>query len=403
MFRQSMNPAVWSIRQADEKSAFAPELVRHVRYLPQESELTSQVRSLRQEHKIGSAIWDQFNSWGDRGDKTRLYEAAWLGLELKRAGIRHVHAHFAGMPARTAWWIKKFYGIGYSFTGHANDIFCKTDFPVSLEELFADARFVATETNFSRRWLQEKFPTHADKIFRVYNGIQTEKFSPSNPPPGKPRILSVGRYIEKKGFRDLIEACRILDQQGMDFECLIVGEGPLERELNAQIQQSHLGSKVVLTGPRLEHEVVQLLGGATLFALPCVREADGGSDNLPRVIMEAMACALPIISTPIAGVPEMIEQNTTGVLVGENRPDQLAEAIAGMLKNREGTREMGIRGRQRSIGKFSTQITTRHLKQLLVRHGKVIPPRRAIQEEPVLLKRIVQRWTCWGSSDLRLD
>lgn len=397
MFRQEMAPSVWSIRQADEKSAFAPELVKHVNYLPQEGDLTSQVRALRQEHRIGSAIWDQFNSWGDRGDKTRLYEAAWLGLQLKQAGIRHVHAHFAGMATRTAWWIKKFYGIGYSFTGHANDIFCKTSFPVSLENLVADARFVVTETNFSRQWLQEQFPAHSAKIFRVYNGIQTGKFSPANPPKHTPRILSVGRYIEKKGFSDLIEACRLLHQRGLDFECLIVGEGPLEAELRQQIAQSQLEGKVILTGPREEQQVLELLGDASLFALPCVREADGGSDNLPTVIMEAMACALPIISTPVAGVPEMIEQNLTGILVNEKSPGELAEAIAGLLKNLQSAREMGARGREVCLDKFSTQRTTTHLKHLIARYGRVMPPGKAFKTDPLLLKRIAQRWTGLGS------
>jgi glycosyltransferase involved in cell wall biosynthesis len=418
MFRQKMSPAVWSIRQADEKSAFAPELVQHVQYLPQETALTAQVRDLRQKHRIGSAIWDHFNSWGERGDKTRLYEAACLGLELKRAGIRHVHAHFAGMPARTAWWIKKFYGIGYSFTGHANDIFCETDFPVSMEDLVADARFVVTETDFSRKWLQEKFPAHAGKLFRVYNGIETGKFLPSieslrkpfdpdsatrsneNPAEDKPRILSVGRYIEKKGLGDLIEACRILDRRGLNFECLIVGEGPLENDLRIQIEQSQLRGKVVLTGPRQEHEVVQLLNGASLFALPCVREADGGSDNLPTVIMEAMACALPIISTPIAGIPEMIEQDVTGILVPEKSPSELAVAITRIFEHREAARKMGIRGRESVLKKFSTQCTTRHLKHLLIRHGQVIPPWKAIKADRPLINRVVQRWTNLGGRKL---
>ena len=386
MFAQGMNPAVWSIRQADEKSAFAPELVRHVQYFPEEAELTSQVRALRQQHKIGSAIWDQFNSWGDKGDKNRLYEAAWLGLKLKEAGIRHVHAHFAGMPARTAYWLKKFYGISYSFTGHANDIFCNNGAgqartPLTLEDLVAGARFVATETEFSRGWLQQKFPAHAGKVFRVYNGIQTGKFSPATPPEGRPRIISVGRYIEKKGFADLIEACRILDGRGVDFECQIVGEGPLEETLKAQIQQCGIGHKVILAGPREEREVAQLLTQSSVFALPCVREADGGSDNLPTVIMEAMTCGLPVISTPIAGVPEMIEPGVTGLLVAENSPAELADALAKLLGDCETSREMGRRGRELAIAKFSTQSTTRRLKWMMIRHGRVIPTLKALQIE----------------------
>src|SRR5207249_4785872 len=206
-------------------------------------------------------------------------EAAWLGLELRRLGIRHVHTHFAGMAARTAYWIKKFWGIGYSFTGHANDIFCETDFPVSLDDLVREAKFVVTETNFSRDWLREKFPDRARKIHRVYNGIHVEEFPAATHDSSKPRIISVGRCIEKKGFGDLIEACRILKQRGVEFDCRIVGGGPLEADLRAQIDRAGLNADVSLTGPRTEEEVIRLLTGSTLFALACVREADGGMDN----------------------------------------------------------------------------------------------------------------------------
>lgn len=210
MFRQKMEPPVYSIRAADEGSAFAPELTKIVRYLPQDDELTRQVKTLRAERRISSEIWQHFNAWGDRGDKTRLYEAAWLGRELRRRRIRHVHAHFAGIAARTAYWLKKFYNIGYSFTGHANDIFCETDFPVSLADLVGEARFVVTETDFSRDWLRKKFRAHERKIHRVYNGIDVGKFAPATFDDSVPKIVSVGRLIEKKGFTDLVEACAIL-------------------------------------------------------------------------------------------------------------------------------------------------------------------------------------------------
>src|SRR5581483_7648686 len=97
MRRQKMAPAVFSIRLGEEMTSASGELAQSVTYLPQGDELTKQVRALRAEHKISSKIWEVFNTWGDRGDKTRLYEAAWLGLELKRRGIRHVHVHFAGI------------------------------------------------------------------------------------------------------------------------------------------------------------------------------------------------------------------------------------------------------------------------------------------------------------------
>src|SRR5215210_5133404 len=137
MFRQRMDPLVFSIREMDEgtESEVPADLRERICYFPQGEQLTAKVRALRAEHKIPSRVWEIFSGWGDRGDKTRLYEAAWLGPVLKRRGVRHVHVHFAGIAARAAYWMKKFWDISYSFTGHANDIFCETDFPVSLADL----------------------------------------------------------------------------------------------------------------------------------------------------------------------------------------------------------------------------------------------------------------------------
>lgn len=393
MFRQKMAPAVYSIRPADEGSAFAPELVKTVRYLPSDEELTRQVKALRAEHRISSDIWRHFSTWGDRGDKTRLYEAAWLGLELRRQGIRHVHAHFAGMAARTAFWLKQFYKIGYSFTGHANDVFCESDFPVSLADLVREARFVVTETDFSRDWMRGKFADHARKIHRVYNGIQVEKFAPASfEEGGVPKIVSVGRLIEKKGFADLIAACAILKKEGVPFYCRIIGSGPLEEALREQIAQLGLRQEVALEGARREEEVVRFLRGARVFALACARERDGGMDNLPTVIVEAMACALPVVSTRLAGIPEMIVENETGRLTGENDPAAFAAALRDLLCDRDLAQRLGRSGRDLALRKFSIETTTRDLKKLLVRRGRVLPPTGALAREPGLAADAARRW-----------
>ena len=390
MFRQKMAPAVYSIRPADEQSAFDPALVQHVSYLPEGDELTATIRAARAEHKIRSDVWEIFNQWGDRGDKMRLYEAAWLGLELKRRGIRHVHAHFAGIAARTAYWIKKFWGIGYSFTGHANDIFVETDFPVSLADLVREARFVVTETDFARDWMRGKFPKSARKFHRVYNGIHADKCLPAGIiEEGIPKITSVGRLVEKKGFATLIEACGRLREQNVSFYCRIVGTGPLENALREQIAQLDLGQHVALEGARSEDEVLRFLRGARVFALACAREADGGMDNLPTVIMEAMACGLPVISMRLAGVPEMVIAGQTGELVGEGDAAALAHAIGNLLNNRELARRLGERGREVALEKFATSATTRELKHLLAKHGRIRIPLPALRADPKLaLKRL---------------
>ncbi len=399
MFRQRMEPAVFSIREIDEGTAseVPAELRERICYFPQEEQLTSDVRALRAEHKIPSRIWEVFSTWGDRGDKTRLYEAAWLGSTLKRRGIRHVHVHFAGIGARAAYWMKKFWGIGYSFTGHANDIFCETDFPVSLADLVREARFVATETDYSRDWLRAKFPHQARRIVRCYNGIDTERFAPGGEVKREPRIISVGRYIEKKGFPYLIEACRLLRDRGVVFECDIVGTGPLEAELRTQISSANLESQVRITGPRGEEEVLAMLHRSAVFALPCVYEAAGGSDNLPTVIMEGMSCALPVVSTRVAGIPEMVRDGETGFLVGEKSPGETADALGQLLSDPSLAQECGRRGRALVLSKFSTAATTRRLKHLLVARAPVGLNAAAISHDPALAFERVKRVFGLGS------
>jgi colanic acid/amylovoran biosynthesis glycosyltransferase len=390
MFAQEMNPAVYSIRPADDRAGFPREFRERVTYLPSEQELNALVRQLRADHRIHSDVWEIFRTWGDRGDKARLYEAAWLGLELRRRGIRHVHAHFAGMAARTAYWMKKFWRIGYSFTGHANDIFCETDFPVSLASLVREARLVVTETDYSRDWLRAKFPGHSMNIVRCYNGIDIERFGIREAAPSR-RIISVGRCVEKKGFADLIEACRILRGRGVEFDCEIIGTGPLEDSLRAQIATAGLEQSVRMPGARTEEEISAALRNAQVFVLPCVREADGGSDNLPTVIMEAMACALPVISTPLAGVPEMVRDHVTGLLVPERSPGLLADALAQLLTDPALAQRCGEAGRRIAVQKFATGITTRILKHFLVARCPVRPPLAAFTADHSLVLRRLQR------------
>ena len=144
-------------------------------------------------------------------------------------------------------------------------------------------------------------------MHRIYNGVDLARFHPVDFGSGIPEIVSIGRLIEKKGFADLISACRLLKPRGREFVCEIIGEGPLEPALQAQIARDGLESCVKLVGPQTQSQIALRLSHATIFALPCTREEGGGMDNLPTVIMEAMAAGLPVVSTPLAGVPEMVE------------------------------------------------------------------------------------------------
>lgn len=371
MRRQLGSFPVWSLRQPKDFSLDCPaDLTASVHYLPDRQTLRAQLGSLKT--MLGRfplrVIW-HVKRWGDRPRKYRLYEAAWLGRELRRHGVRHVHTHFAGDGARTAWWLRRLYGITYSFTGHANDMFCKVDDPVSLSTLVDDSSFVVTVSDFSRQWLSSQFPESADKIYRVYNGMRLSDTSGKDDIPDPPIIISVGRAIKKKGFSDLVKACGILRDSGLVFRCQIVGGGPLEQELRKMIAEMQLCNLVELTGALPWGEVRPRLGRASIFVLACISDNDGGMDNLPTVILEAMDAGVPVVSTHVAAIPEMVIDGVTGYLVSERDPQSLAASLAQLLGQPSLAKTMGEAGKAFARERFAVSETVAQLKELIYRYA----------------------------------
>lgn len=369
--------AVFSIRDTSgepHRDQFSGGVLDHVHTLPQGDALVETVDRWKKEGRLPQEAVLTLRHWGDAPDKRRVYEGIYVGGKLAEAGVRHVHTHFAGVGARTCWWIRQFYGIGFSFTGHANDIFEDTDHEVSLARLVKDAACVATVSEYTAGFLKEKYPAARGKVFRAYNGIDLGPFEEASEGAVKsdpPVILSVGRLIEKKGFEDLIRACAILRDRGIAFECRIVGDGPLEESLTKLIADDGLAKQVRLAGPMGQDDIRTELARARVFALPCVTEKNGGKDNLPTVIMEAMAARLPCVSTRLAGVPEMVEDGKTGFLAGEREPERIAGYLEKLLSDPELAGKMGEAGHARAEELFATGQTSRRLLQCLVSCGRI--------------------------------
>ena len=380
MVRRGMAPWLVSIRRPDDPVDLAAEMAAEVFYLPEEKALRAEVDAQRAAGKLDRRARRAMARQRAAGDSQRIFEAIWLAPRLRERGVRHVHAHFGGVAARTAWWLRELGGFSYSFTGHANDIFCATDFPVSHADLVAGARFVVTETDHARRWMEATYPAARGRIFRVFNGIALDGFLPRETAGEVPRILAVGRYVEKKGVGDLIAACALLRDRGVAFACEIVGGGPLEAELLGQIEARQLGGMVRLLGPRPQTEVRRLLAQAQLFVLPCVVEADGGSDNLPTVIIEAMLAGVPVISTTVAGVPEMIAAGEDGLLTPPGDPAALAAALERLVLGER----LATRARQSAVAKFSVETTVRELQCLLIRQAPIFVPEAARDHDSTL-------------------
>ncbi|MEY2576317.1 MAG: hypothetical protein QOF80_1804 [Verrucomicrobiota bacterium] len=364
--RQGTKVHVFSIRRPanEPEQDWDKQLVDRVHYLPEEKLLVPEIDGLLRSKAVSSETRAAVEKWGRQSDFLRLYQAIYIGARLQRAGLRHIHAHFAGMAARTAYWIREFFTIPYSVTAHANDIFAPRDFAVSLSKLMEYAAAIVTVSDYAARDLRARFPGAAARVHRVYNGVDLSRFHPPDPGTGIPAIISIGRLIEKKGFADLISACALLTSRRRAFACEIIGEGPLEETLRAQITGAGLDGQVRLAGPQTQTQVALRLAHATIFALPCTREADGGMDNLPTVIMEAMAAGLPVISTPLAGVPEMVEPDVNGELVPERDPVAICAALERLISDPVRARRLGDRGRQIAREKFSIENSVRQLQEI---------------------------------------
>jgi colanic acid/amylovoran biosynthesis glycosyltransferase len=364
LFRQGEKPAIFSLRSPDlgPEASWDNEILKVVHVLPEGDEFAKAVDA--ESHKLPKPVRKILRQWRGKRDSLRLHQAVYIGVRLRELGVTHVHTHFAGMAARTAFWIREFFGITYSVTVHANDVFTPNDFEVGLDKIFSSASAIVAVSNFGADYIREKFSEAAKRVYRVYNGIDVEQFQPAkfDQPP---LVLSIGRLISKKGFDILIDACAILRESGLDFQCEVIGEGPLQRELQERIDQHHLADCVTLSGPKPQRAIAGRLAEATVLTLPCRIDPDGAMDNLPTVIMEAMAAALPVVTTDVGGVHEMVTDGENGFVVELEDTSAIAEATKRLLTDRTFAQRFGQRGRQRAIDLFSISRNVRELREII--------------------------------------
>ena len=257
-------------------------------------------------------------------------QAGVVARALDRAGVEHVHAHFASTATSVALHVHRLTGVPYSFTAHAKDIYRETVRPQDLARKLRAARFAVTVSDYNRRHLAPL--AGSDRLMRIYNGLDLAQFTRNGErPDDPPLVLAVGRLIEKKGFDDLVRACALLRDDGIPFRCFIVGKGELKAELETLAHELGVDGDVELAGAIPREALVKLYPRASVFAAPCVVGADGNRDGLPTVLIEAMALRVPVVATPVTGIPELVEHERTGLLVAEHDPRARADALGRLL------------------------------------------------------------------------
>ena len=263
-----------------------------------------------------------------------FFQAAYLADLLRREPVAHLHAHFSTAPTLVAMFASELTGIPYSFTAHARDIYVDTQ-PELLRVEMQCAKTVITVSQYNQRHLSNQVsPPTNGKVQCIYNGLDLGQFRlrrPARFDSSVPVILSVARLVDKKGLGDLIAAARILRERGCSFHLEIIGSGPLEQVLRAQIEQLGLRNRVTLLGAQPQKMVRLAYQRADIFVLPCVVTAEGDRDGIPTVLVEAMASGVPVVSTPVSGIPELIDPERDGLLVEPNSPNLLADALERLL------------------------------------------------------------------------
>ncbi|MFQ5598090.1 MAG: glycosyltransferase family 4 protein [Nitrospiria bacterium] len=262
-----------------------------------------------------------------------LIEAAMVAPFIQSLGIDLIHAHFATWAAAAAGFVSRITNIPYTFTAHAKDIYHKSVDKPDLAKKITAARFAITVSDYNKQYLEEVLKSEgtSGRIIRLYNGIDLNQFpyEESEKDPGL--IVGVGRLVPKKGFEYLIKACDLLNRNGKSFRCLIIGEGEEKDRLEKWIKLFSLEKHVRLLGSRTQEALKEILKKASVFALPCIVDKDGNRDGLPTVLLEAMALGVPVVSTKVTGIPEMISHGKNGFLVEEKNAAALAKAIDRLL------------------------------------------------------------------------
>lgn len=295
--------------------------------------------------------------------------AGYIALEVLEHGrIRHLHGHFCHGSTTITMFVSQLTGLPFSFTAHAKDVYLPKLNPGDLlQTKIKKAQFVATCTDANRLYMQHLCPEGAP-IHTIYHGLNTDLFMPRKPQDDAsktPLILSVGRFVEKKGFAYLVQACRLLKDRGLEFQCRIIGEAEEHLEVIKQLVKTlqledlvHLGEAVT------QEELRQIYQECTIFSLPCQITRTGDRDGIPNVLVETMAMGIPVVATPISGIPELIEDRVDGLLVPQQNAAALADALAELLANPALRQQLGEAARAKVCRLFDSTKTTLALKAL---------------------------------------
>ena len=368
--RQGEHVSVFAL--IDPNEPFRHDFLQHLRadvtYLPE--------RLLAEPRRVGRALVRAFlaapGAWlrAARWALSMRTAAAWrlvvqatvLRAEMARAGIDHAHAHFATEGAELARLARMMGGPPYSLTTHAKDIYHEDVRPEDLRRKLGPALFVATVSEANRTYLTSVLGGNGH-IHVVPNAVDLRRLGGGvERRPEPDLVVSIARLVEKKGLADLVEACRLLRERGLAVRLRVAGDGPLFDPLRAAADRA--GLEDAFPGALPHEEVRALYARAAVFCLPCVVASTGDRDGLPTSVLEAMAYGVPVVTTDVNGLPDVVLHGETGLVVPEHDPPALADALERLLSDPELARRVGDQGRRHVEQSFSLERSVELLRSL---------------------------------------
>jgi len=298
-------------------------------------------------------------------------KAVYFAATMAADAVDHLHAHFANHPAAVAWVVHRLSGIPYSFTAHGSDLHRDRHM---LRDKVAEAAFVVAISEYNRNVILEECGQDASaKVLVIHCGVDLRAFRPrpadaNGDQLGRPlAILCIGTLHEVKGQTYLIEACRRLAAGGLGFICHFIGDGPDWKALSRQAVRAGLGARVHFHGRMTQEEVREVLKEADVVVAPSVPTRSGRREGIPVALMEAMSCGVPVIASRLSGIPELVEDGSTGVLVEPRDVEGLSSALERLLRDRELRRRLGRAGQAKVEEDFDLQKSAAALMQRFLR------------------------------------
>ncbi|MCB0193761.1 MAG: glycosyltransferase family 4 protein [Anaerolineae bacterium] len=314
-----------------------------------------------------------------------LPKAVYAARLMQQEGVDHIHAHYATHPAMVAWLIHKLTDISYSITVHAHDIFVEQ---AMLATKLRDATFIAAISHYNRDFLAQTVGTWVrEKTHIVHCGIEPDNYmhlsKPSAGSAERFELISIGSLQPYKGHPYLIQACALLRDRGIPVRCRIIGGGEEQAMLERMITEARLEGIVELLGPQPQEEVARLLPTAHCYVQPSIITPSGKMEGIPVALMEALACALPVVATNISGIPELVQPDKTGYLVPPANASALADTLTTIYANPERACRLGMAGQSLVFQEFDLKTNVKNKAALF---EKVIEQQQVLSFPKLVVK-----------------